>query len=186
MKDEKEKYFLLFSTLLDYPNEGSVQFAEESTKSFSDLFPEAYQYLKSFSIEAKKLSVSNLEELYTRTFDIQGRACLDVGYLLFGEDYKRGEFLVNIKGLAREHHIETGVELPDHLTNILKLLSKIDEESRKELCEKVIMPALDKILAHFGTDVQGEDLYVGHLLGLQSYLNQNYKINNLILGAPAC
>jgi hypothetical protein len=33
--------------------------------------------------------------LFTRSFDVQAVTTLDLGYIVFGEDYKRGELLVN-------------------------------------------------------------------------------------------
>jgi hypothetical protein len=48
------------------------------------------------------------------------------------------------------------------------------------------MPALEKILEHFGPDGGGEDLYVGTLHALKSYLNNIYQINKTIFGGPVC
>lgn len=182
----RNDYYALFSTLLDYPVKGSLEFANESSRCFADEFPEASAYINNFTKESENLSLAELEELYTRTFDIQGRACLDLGYVLFGEDYKRGEFLVVIQGLARDHKVETGVELPDHLTNILRLLNNMNEGSRKEMCEKILMPALTKILDNFSGNTTGEDLYVSHLLALKSFLENIYKMDRSILGGPVC
>ena len=45
----------------------------------------------------EKVSLSDLQELYTRTFDLNPVCALEVGYHLFGENYKRGEFLANLR-----------------------------------------------------------------------------------------
>ena len=47
------------------------------------------------------------EEIYTRTFDVQAITTLDVGYVLFGDDYKRGELLVNLNN----EHTKAGNDL---------------------------------------------------------------------------
>ena len=75
---------------------------------------------------------------------------MDIGYVLFGDDYKRGELLVN---LSREHHKtgnDCGNELADNLPNLLRLIPKIaDEEFKKELVGIIILPALEKIIKEF-------------------------------------
>lgn len=179
-------FFTTFSVLLDYPVTGVTEFAQKSATDLKVNFTDAAELIQNFADSATQMELYELEELYTRTFDIQGRACLDIGYLLFGEDYKRGEFLVTIQRLAKEHEVKTGVELPDHITNILRLLSKMNEGSRRELCEKVLMPALEKLLNNFSKQITGEDLYVSQLLALRSYLNNKYVINKSIFGAPVC
>ena len=73
-----------------------------------------------------------LEELYTSTFDIQGNVCLDVGYQLFGETYKRGQFIVKLRVALREAGVSEAGELPDHLPSVLRFLAKREEEEEKE------------------------------------------------------
>ena len=65
------------------------------------------------------------QEYYISTFDVQAICFLDIGYVLFGEDYKRGIFLVNIKKEQIKAGNDCGSELPDHLPNILTLLPKM-------------------------------------------------------------
>ena len=63
-------------------------------------------------------------EIHTRSFEVQSITTLDVGYVAFGDDYKRGELLVN---LNREHEavgVDCGSELPDHLPNVLRLMAR--------------------------------------------------------------
>ncbi|MBI3071389.1 MAG: molecular chaperone TorD family protein [Deltaproteobacteria bacterium] len=72
-----------------------------------------------------------LEELYTSTFDIQGNVCLDVGYQLFGETYKRGQFIVKLRVALREAGVSEAGELPDHLPSVLRFLARRDEEEEK-------------------------------------------------------
>lgn len=110
----------------------------------------AAQELCAFTAFAEKATLVELEELYTRSFDVQAVTTLDVGYVMFGDDYKRGELLVN---LSREHNeagIDCGTELPDHLPNVLRLLDVMEKpELRDELVMKIVGPALRKIIAEF-------------------------------------
>ena len=105
------------------------------------------------AIRGKELS--ELEELFTSTFDIQGICCLDVGYVLFGDDYKRAEFLVGMSQLERQLDVDAGTELADHLPNMLKLLSVMPySEIKKEMLLSAVIPAVKKMLATFS---EGDD-----------------------------
>jgi nitrate reductase assembly molybdenum cofactor insertion protein NarJ len=103
-----------------------------------------------FSEYINSTPLSQQEEYYTSTFDVQPVSTLDIGYVLFGDDYRRGVFLVNIK----KEHIKTGndcgSELPDHLPNILTLLPLIkDEKMAEELSVSLLIPALEEIISRF-------------------------------------
>ena len=94
----------------------------------------------------EQLGSTELEELYTRTFDINPVCSLEVGWHLFGEDYNRGAFLVRMRGLLREHGIEEGAELPDHLESVLRVLDAFVKRDRAvpgfrgNLCVGVLYP----------------------------------------------
>jgi len=99
-------------------------------------------------------ALREMEELFTRSFDVQSITTLDVGYVLFGEDYKRGELLAN---LNREHN-ESGVdcknELADHLPNLLRLIAVLGEvpdkaELVEELVVEILAPGLSQMIAEF-------------------------------------
>jgi nitrate reductase assembly molybdenum cofactor insertion protein NarJ len=75
---------------------------------------------------------------------------LDIGYVLFGDDYKRGELLVNLSREHKKANNDCGNELADYLPNLLRLIPKIeDEEFRNELVAIIILPALAKITKEF-------------------------------------
>lgn len=106
--------------------------------------------LSPFSKFVENASLGQLEELYTRSFEVQAATTLDLGYLLFGDDYKRAELLVN---LNREHNAvdnSCGEELPDHLPNVLRLIPKLkDEVLLNDIMKFLVAPALMKILDDF-------------------------------------
>lgn len=93
------------------------------------------------------------QEYFTGTFDVQPLCCLDIGYALFGEDYRRGAFMVNLKIEHRKAGNDCGSELPDHLPVVLNLLSKTkEEEFAEELSYSIVMPALEEIIGKFRDD----------------------------------
>jgi nitrate reductase assembly molybdenum cofactor insertion protein NarJ len=85
------------------------------------------------------------QELYVQTFEFNPACTLEIGYHLFGENYERGEFLVRMRGLLRRHGIAESTELPDHLTHLLALISRLDHDEAADLAGLFILPALGKI-----------------------------------------
>ena len=89
-------------------------------------------------------------ELHTRTFDVQAITSLDIGYTLFGEDYKRGALLANLSAEHTRAGNDCGAELGDHLTNVLRLLPKLaDAALRDELVRVLVGPALQEMIREF-------------------------------------
>ena len=92
-----------------------------------------------------------VQEIFTRSFDVQSITTLGVGYVMFGDDYKRGEVLVNLNREHREVGIECGTELPDHLPNVLRLVARWqDPEILAEFVEEILHPALRMMIEEFG------------------------------------
>ena len=92
---------------------------------------------------------AELEELYVRTFDVQAVSSLDIGYVLFGEDYKRGVFMAELKKELRTKNIDCGSELPDYLPNLMHLIPILADEEKNTLATHALLPALEKILMNF-------------------------------------
>jgi nitrate reductase delta subunit len=93
------------------------------------------------------LSLSEAQELYTRTFDLNPICALEIGYHLFGENYKRGEFLANLRETEAPFDLGQETQLPDYLPVLLRLLTRLkDEDLRSSLISECLIPALDKML----------------------------------------
>ena len=128
------------AVLLEYPKEhstarrGSVATAED---------------LREFALCVERLALSELQELYTRTFDLNPACALEVGYHLFGENYKRGEFLANLRETEAPFDLGQEHQLPDYLPVLLRLLSKLDDDLRSSLISECLIPAIEKMLATF-------------------------------------
>lgn len=90
--------------------------------------------------------VSSLEEHYIKTFDVQATCHLDIGYIIFGDDSKRGRFLYHMKEEQEKIANDCGNDLADFLPNVLTLLSKTDDkEFAEELSVSILLPALTKM-----------------------------------------
>ncbi|GAB1451216.1 hypothetical protein MASR2M47_12720 [Draconibacterium sp.] len=91
-------------------------------------------------------TITELEEYYIRTFDVQATCHLDIGYIIFGDDAKRGRFLYHVKEEQEKIDNDCGTDLADFLPNILTLLSKTaDEVLVEELSVSILLPALKQI-----------------------------------------
>ena len=93
------------------------------------------------------MSVEDLQELYTRTFDWNPATSMEIGWHLYGENYERGEFLVEVRGLLRRHGVAESEGLPDHLVNLLPLLERLPAEEAAQFATEYLAPALRKIEA---------------------------------------
>src|SRR5215471_5221577 len=93
------------------------------------------------------LPIDEIQELYTQTFDLNPVCTLDIGYHLFGENYKRGELLARLRETEEPFELGQANQLPDHLPVLLRLLPKLqDEELRLALIAEILMPSLFKMI----------------------------------------
>ena len=156
----KKNCYATAARLLAYPRESYFNDVSDCLDSLKPFLSHSLnQRIDSYIELIKRMSLGQLEELYTSTFDINGRCCLDVGYLMFGEDYKRGEFLVQLNQVHRQYENQLGTELGDHLCNMLNLLSSCDDhEFKKDLVLNIMIPAVEKMLGAFSGN--SEHLFV--------------------------
>jgi len=128
----------------DYPARGRRLLAELGAR-----YPQAVAELQLF-VDAIPALPEKLQELYTRTFEVQSLTTLSIGYILFGDDYKRGDLLAN---LNREHGLagtDCHGELADHLPNMLRLIPLLkDEELREEMVTELLLPAVALMIQEF-------------------------------------
>ena len=135
--------------LFDFPTPGFASRGRTLLYSLSERYPDAAAEVEQF-LDAIPASTLDLQELHTRTFDVQSLTTLDVGYVLFGDDYKRGELLSN---LNREH-LQAGNdcagELADHLPNLLRLIPRLEDQALlQELVRELLVPALMLMIREF-------------------------------------
>jgi len=150
------KQYDYFSRLFSFPRQGFSDYTIEVLEYLKEHYPNMAIEFEPFVEYTKNTSMLEQEELYTRSFEVQAITTLEVGYLLFGEDYKRGALLVNLNRELREYGIELDGELSDHLPYVLRLLSKItNNEYRDELVKKIIAPAMKLIIDEFGDKKMG-------------------------------
>lgn len=143
----------LIANLFDYPDQHYPEKVRKIKENLDINYPTAAAELETFVSLLPGDSVLTMQALFSRTFDVQAITTLDIGYVLFGDDYKRGELLAN---LNREHaaaNNECGSELSDHLPNLLRLLTlSKDSAMVEELVEEILAPALRSMANEFVSD----------------------------------
>lgn len=153
METKNLNHYSALADIIDYPHAGYHQKVNALQQYLVAYGISVLAVYDNFRLLLGDVSIAQIEELYLRTFAVQAVTTLDIGYVLFGDDYKRGELLVN---LSQEHHKagnDCGHELADNLANLLRLISKTDnEEFKEDLVKIIILPALTKIISEFDTD----------------------------------
>ena len=154
------------SNLFVFPqHENYVSNVKNVQQYLNDILPDIGKMLQPFTDVIGSVSKHDLEDLYLRTFEVQSITTLDIGYVVFGDDYKRGELLVNLNKEHQTYGIDCGDELADNLANVLKLINVIDDpDLLNDLVNKIIAPALTKMIEGFGENqlLAREKVYKKH------------------------
>ena len=158
-------HYDLLAELFAHPGPSYRDHVVRAGELLDSSYPEAGRLLDKFLEGLPDGDLLTLQELHTRTFDVQPITTLDLGYTLFGEDYKRGALLA---GLSREHTTaknDCSTELADHLTNVLRLLPRMaDHAVREELVTVIVAPAVREMIREFEPErvAKKEKLYKKH------------------------
>lgn len=130
-------------------------------KSYNNKIEKAFQHLKAVASDSAQAlhpfmeffsasTLQEMQELFLRSFDVQAITTLDIGFILFGEDYKRGQLLVHLNKEHRDAGNDCFSELSDHLPNVLRLLPRMkDEAMRNEIALRLVIPAMEKMSEEF-------------------------------------
>jgi nitrate reductase assembly molybdenum cofactor insertion protein NarJ len=165
-------HYEYLATLFDYPEADYPEHVQKAYALLESLYPLAAAELQPF-VEALEIdgptytaeALDKIQEIFTRSFDVQAITTLGVGYVMFGDDYKRGELFVNLSREYADTGIDCGTELADHLPTVLRLIAVWeDEELITELVEELLHPALHQMIAEFGSArcQQRDKLYQKH------------------------
>jgi nitrate reductase delta subunit len=135
------------AALLAYPHAGFAARIDACREALGPHQPEAASHVERFAEATRGLTAEALEELYTQWFDLSPVCSLEVGWHLFGENYARGEFLVEMRQTLRQLGLAESGELPDHLTHVLAALGRMPAKQADRFASRRLLPVLDKMLA---------------------------------------
>lgn len=147
---KNRQHYKLFAPLFAYPEEGYKEAVQKVQGLLNEQYPQAAEMYSRFAEFVSQTPIDAVEEVYTKTFHIQAICYLDLGYVIFGEDYKRGEFLVQMKREQDAVGNDCGYDLADNLSNVLTFFSKsTDDVLVEELAVRIVVPSLNKMLEEF-------------------------------------
>lgn len=138
-----ERVYELLAQTIEYPTPVLRDQAQECAAALEAHHPHAARAMKPFVAFTETAPLAAQEELYTATFDMRPVCFPYLGFQLFGESYKRGEFLVALSARCREAGFDAGSELPDHLGAVLRYLAHTSDE---DLVTEGLVPALQRMI----------------------------------------
>jgi nitrate reductase delta subunit len=141
--------YQLFAEILAYPTPSLHNQANDCASLLTYLDTDAVSLLNEFQTFLKITTLERMEEIYTRTFDLQAICHPYVGYQLFGNGSQRGAFMAGIKEHYKACGFSAGNELPDHLGIMLRFASTCTNAEREELVNECIVPAVKKMVSGF-------------------------------------
>lgn len=148
----------LLAVAMEYPEEGTLESVREAARRVEGEAPELAAALGALADLLESAPAGEAEERYTVLFDLSPVCTLHVGYHLFGETYQRGAFLAGMAGELRIAGLEPkGGELADHVSSVLRLLARANDEDRATLVDLALLPALTRMSVALGDAPQVED-----------------------------
>ena len=139
----------LLSKLFEYPDSSYKQSIVDIADNIKEKYPLASKELMELHSKLPN-DIYKLQELYTKSFEVQAITSLEIGYVLYGDDYTRGEILANLSAEQKRVGNSCDMELPDHLSNILRLISRLeDRELLDDLITLMVAPAVENMIKEF-------------------------------------
>jgi len=170
------KIYAHLADLLDYPRADLLAQARLCAALLAQDDPQAARQIQDFVAWAEKTPLGCMEEIYTGTFDVNPACYIFAGYLLFGESFHRGKFLVRLQAEYRQRGFSPGNELADHLAVMLRFLSTLgaDEILAGELVTDCFLPVLHKMYANFAKGNQKPNPYRHVLRAILTVLEREF------------
>jgi nitrate reductase molybdenum cofactor assembly chaperone len=144
---EKVRSLGTMGRLLSYPDDHYVQLVELLYLIVQNELPDAAKGVSQFGQFVEQCEKHELEEAYTRTFDVNPSCALEIGWHLFGEDYMRGQFLVRMRSELAKYEIPESSDLPDHLAHVLAVIAAMPDDEASQFSHACVFPALHKMQA---------------------------------------
>jgi nitrate reductase delta subunit len=106
-----------------YPSPDSLRSLNEAITSIPRSV--AGREMTDFVEAVGRLSLGEWEELHTRTLDLSPAFVPYVGHVTWGENYRRGAFMADLKRDMEHHGVDLAGELPDHIEPVLRYVAQV-------------------------------------------------------------
>jgi nitrate reductase assembly molybdenum cofactor insertion protein NarJ len=132
--EDKQLALALIGRLLEYPTENYFELMKTATRFLKDHFPQQAKPMHEFEKLVSLKELWELEEVFTRTFDLAPICCPYISAHLYGdESYDRGGFMAHLNLRYEERGFDLKGEMPDHLGAILRFAPNFGAEEFNEL-----------------------------------------------------
>lgn len=138
-----EKILRSLRRLVEYPSESTLESAELLYVALQPELPQVARRIAEFGEWIERCTLEELEETYTKTFDVNPDCALEVGWHLFGEEYTRGLFLVRMREELRRYGLAESAELPDHITHVLDVIGAMPKSEAARFVRACVLPAVE-------------------------------------------
>ncbi len=142
---EKNDYIQL-AKLLDYPDKNYISQLRTIINYFQEKSPATSRFLEDFLSQLLDLSLEQIQEIQTATFDVNPICVPYVSVHLFGEEsFKRSQLMAGLAMAYADEEFDSGKELADHLRNILNFAPYFKAEEWDELVSFVLLDSVEKM-----------------------------------------
>ena len=140
--------------MLDYPAGKDGMLADHATVSRFLQKKEIESPLAPFARFVESSALAKLQEEYVATFDFNPAVALYLGHHLFGDNQKKGAYLIRLKQeFGRHGFTPPGSELPDHLPLVLGFLAYLarnaEDRIRRPFISECVLPGVERLGAAF-------------------------------------
>ncbi len=144
--------YVSLARMLDYPHEKeSLLLAQRVVEGYCDGKGKGLACsVRPFAEFMTGSTLAEIQETYVATFDFNPSVAPYLGHHLFGDNRKKGAYLIALKGeYGRHGYTPLGNELPDHLPVILWFLAHLAHEgsadARKSFIDRHVLPGVGKL-----------------------------------------
>ena len=161
-----------YAVILLYPEQDHDPIVQSCIDRFGEEHVDVRAKVVDYLSCIESLSLSAREELYIKTFDLNKAGTLDLGWHLFGEDYNRGLFLVKVRQYLRLLEIPETSELPDHVSQVLRVLGRMSRDEANQFAYACVIPSLETI----GEGIQEDNPHDRLIQGLVQLLRSLFDV----------
>lgn len=146
MNNETQRLLEALADLFEYPDPDLREALDRAQRLIAHSEERVAIPFIAFTDIVGPMSLEEVQEAYIRTFELSAICTLEVGFHLFGESYKRGEFLAHLRAEEDPFELRQDSQLPDYLPVLLRLVGHLsDAELCRDLVGACILPATAKM-----------------------------------------
>ena len=146
IKRPKSRALAAIAPLLQYPRADYAARAAECKGMIELFYPAAGKCMAEFCAAIADKPLTELEELYTRTFDMAPLCTPYITTYLYGEEnFERGALMTQLAERYAQSNFDLNGELPDHIAVILEFAPHFSPEELSELIEYCLSSPLEKM-----------------------------------------